>query len=192
MLPIYVFALMVGGGLLLFSLLGGDDGGDVDADASHGENPIQILSLRTLTYFLFVFGGVGTALSWTWRTAGSLPVLLLSAGAGLAVGTIASAVFGYLRRTDSGARRSEESFVGLTARVSVPIASGGIGKVLVHRDDRAYELLARPFDASATGSTDWTAVVVVEMRRGIALVAPLDDPTLLENSSSPSDGEIGK
>ena len=58
MLTLYLFALLVGGGLLAFSLLGGDDGANAHHDALSGDNPLQFLSLRTLTYFLFVFGGV--------------------------------------------------------------------------------------------------------------------------------------
>ena len=57
MFSLYLFALLLGGGLLLFSLLGGDS--DSDVDAFDSGNPMQYLSLRTLTYFLFVFGGVG-------------------------------------------------------------------------------------------------------------------------------------
>jgi hypothetical protein len=73
--------------------------------------------------------------------------------------------------------------------VVLPIAVGGMGKVVVHRGDRAYELLARPLDASSTDSLDWTSVIVVEMIRGTAVVAPLDEPNLeLEDPEPQSEG----
>jgi hypothetical protein len=113
---------------------------------------------------------------------------LLSLIAGLGVAGVVAAAFAYLARTDSGLGSSESSFVGLPARVVVPIAVGGMGKVMVHRGDRVYELLARPLDASSTDSMDWTSVIVVEMSRGTAVVAPLDEPNLeLEDSDPPSE-----
>jgi hypothetical protein len=178
MISLYLFAVLVGGGLLVFSLLGGHDGAD---DGGHS-NPVEFLSIRTLTYFLFVFGGVGAILSWAGLS--SVIVAALAAASGVAVGALVSMAFGFLRRTDSGAQEGEEGFVGLTARVTLPLAAGGLGKILVQRGGRSIELLARPLDP-ATGATapEWRSVIVVEMSRGTALVAPLDDP-LLEGSTT--------
>ena len=187
MLGLYLFCLLVGGVLLAISLTGADQGADDGVEA--GDNPVKFLSLRTITYFLFVFGGSGSAMSWWWKSAGALPVLTLSLLAGLGVAGLVAATFAYLARTDSGLGSPESSFVGLPARVVLPIAVGGMGKVLVHRGDRAYELLARPLDASSTDSMDWTSVIVVEMSRGTAVVAPLDEPNLeLEDPESQSEG----
>lgn len=183
MLTLYLFALLVGGGLLAFSLLGGDDGANAHHDALSGDNPLQFLSLRTLTYFLFVFGGVGAVLSWAWISAAAPVVLLLAAAAGVGVGTLASLTFRYLRRTDSGMLESEDSFVGLAGRVMVPVQRGGVGKILVQRGDRAYELLARAFDSTDADPGAWTSVVIVEMSHGTALVSPLDEPTLKDAPS---------
>jgi hypothetical protein len=179
-LSLYLFAVLLGGGLLLFSLLGGDS--DADVDAFDSGNPMQYLSLRTLTYFLFVFGGVGAALTWSWPRAASLLVLPIATAAGVLVAALASATFGYIRRTDSGDRDSEQTFVGLTGRVSVAMGEGGLGKVLVHRGDRVHELLARPFDAATSGYVFGTSVVVVEMNHGTALVTPIDAIALQEET----------
>ncbi|MEX0908643.1 MAG: hypothetical protein WDZ58_02665 [Gemmatimonadaceae bacterium] len=181
MLSLYLFAVLLGGGLLLFSLLGGDS--DADVDAFDSGNPMQYLSLRTLTYFLFVFGGVGAILTWSWTRAAALLVLPVAVAAGVLVAALASATFGYIRRTNSGDRDSEQTFVGLTGRVSVAMGEGGLGKVLVHRGDRVHELLARPFDA-ATGYVFGTSVVVVEMNHGTALVTPID-PIALQEETPP-------
>ena len=68
MFSLYLFALIVGGALLLFSLLGGSDqGDDLGHDGAHSS--VQWLSIRTATYFLFVFGGVGAILTRTWPPA---------------------------------------------------------------------------------------------------------------------------
>ncbi len=187
MFPLYLFSLLVGGGLLIAATMGGGDHGhdgqishDVAHQGGHG-NAAQFLSLRTLTYFLFVFGGVGTVLTWTWNVAGIL-TFALAALAGLGVAAVTAASFAYLRRTDSGGRDPEDSFVGLSGRVVVPIAIGGMGKVQVVRGDRTFELLARPFDDNAGGMSSWKSVIVVEMSRGTALVTPIDDPLLQQGS----------
>ena len=182
MLSLYLFAVLLGGGLLLFSLLGGDS--DADVDGFDSGNPMQYLSLRTLTYFLFVFGGVGAVLTWSWTRAASLLVLPIAIAAGVLVAALASATFGYIRRTNSGDRDSEQTFVGLTGRVSVAMGEGGLGKVLVHRGDRVHELLARPFDGATGGYAFGTSVVVVEMSQGTALVTPID-PIALQDETPP-------
>ena len=179
MLAVYLFSVLVGGALLGVSMFGSDHG-DVDAieHGNHGDNAAKFLSLRTLTYFLFVFGGVGIALSLLAGGAGWPLTLALAAVAGAGVGAIVAGTFRYLSRTESGGGQSDESFVGLRGRVVLPIAEGGLGKVMVQRGDRIYELLAKPLDSSSEGTASWKAVVVVEMSRGTALVAPLDEPTL--------------
>ena len=185
MFSLYLFSLIVGGGLIVYSLTGGHDshhdaGGGHGHD-THGHDAVKWFSLRNLTYFLFVFGGIGAALTKTWAGAAWPLVLLFAVVGGLGVGALVSLAFDYLSRTDSGARDSEQSFVGLTGTVSLPIAPGGMGKVLVQRGDRTYELIARPQDAGAAkNASKWKSVIVVEMGRGTALVTPLDDPAYKE------------
>ncbi|HJU90113.1 MAG TPA: hypothetical protein VJ672_12010 [Gemmatimonadaceae bacterium] len=177
MLGLYLFSLIVGGGLLLFSVLGdvGHHGGDVaHADASHDHEGFKLLSLRTLTYFLFGFGATGAGLSWIWSGSGWLS-FALAVTVGLALGGTSAAVFQYLRRADSGAREGDQSFVGLAGRVTIPLSRGAPGKVLVRRGDRSFELLARPLGADAEAPDRWKSVVVVEMHGGTAVVAPLEE-----------------
>jgi hypothetical protein len=186
MLSLYLFSLLVGGVLLAAAAFGGGHGHDHSHGFDHAhhdtDGSAKFLSLRTLTYFLFVFGGVGGALSWTGMNRWiALPIALTF---GIGVAALVGFTFRYLARTDSGERAGEESFVGLQGSVVLPIGASGLGKVKVQRGDRTYELVARPLDASATGITDWKAVVVVEMNRGTALVAPLDEPVLLQQEGS--------
>jgi MFS family permease len=178
---VYLFSLIVGGGLIVYSLTGGHDGHhDAGHHDAHGHDAVKWLSLRTLTYFLFVFGGVGAVLSKTWSALAMPLTLLLSVVAGVGMGGLAAKAFDYLRRTDSGNRDSELSFVGLTGTVSIPIGGSGIGKVLVQRGNRTYELIARPHDSAVKNASKWKSVIVVEMSRGTALVTPLDDPAYKE------------
>jgi hypothetical protein len=185
MFMLYLFALIVGGGLLLFSLFGDSDGHDthVSGDAGHPGDAGHWFTLRSAIYFLFVFGGVGSILSRTWHAATAPLVFALSLVAALGVGAAVSAAFKYLRTTDSGTRDSDDSFIGLPGQMILPFGGGGTGKVLVSRGDRTFELLARPFAGSAGDPRSWKAVVVLEMQRGNAIVAPANDPAVREISA---------
>lgn len=185
MFSLYLFALIVGGALLLFSVVGGSDHSDTDFSHDVDHSPVEWLSVRTVMYFLFVFGGVGAVLSKTWPPGAALVVFGIALLAGVGIGAAVSAAFRYLRRTDSGYRDGDESFVGLTARVTIPLGPGRAGKVLVTRAGRTLDLLAQPYDGT-TGATppgDWKDVIIVEMARGTAIVAPVDDPAVRELAS---------
>lgn len=190
MFILYLFALLVGAGLLGYSFFGhshtdaagAGDVGHADGDVHAGDG-VQWLSFRSLTYALFVFGGVGAVLAKSWP-AGTAPlVFAIAIAAGAGIGALVSAVFGYLRRTSTGDRESDDSFVGLSGRMTLPFGAAGVGKVLITRGDRTFELLARPFDTSRGDSRSWKAVVVVEMNQSGAVVAPADDPRVRELAS---------
>lgn len=126
MASIFLFSLILGGGLLGLSLLGdlfgggdvdldGDldadfDGSEVGSDASApGEVPtdvagaIRIFTIRNLTYFLFGFGGIG----WLLMSFGpELPIWAITATAvlgGSGAAGAAAVLFGWLKATDETA-----------------------------------------------------------------------------------------
>lgn len=194
MLTAYIFCLAVGGGFLALSLFGDFLEGDVDVDAdmdvdmdvdgdalSHGGGIAQFFSLRAAINALFGFGAAGALLHAIW--GGGQPILTaaIAGGTGVASGALISSVFGYLKRTESGALRGEESFVGLTGEVSLEIVPGSRGSVTVRRGDRRVRIRAQVADtyqrAEALGAGQ--PVVVVEMKDGIASVSPVG-PKLLE------------
>ena len=185
MLPVYLFSVIVGGVLLAVGALGSDHDQEVGSglDSTHHDagGASKIFSLRVLTYLLFVFGGVGVALTWSWRGRAAILTFLLASVAGIVVAGLVGFAFRYLARTESGAQPGEDTFVGLPAHVVLPIGPGGLGKVRVQRGDRSYELLARSVGADVA-SREWKSVVVVEMRRGTAIVAPVDEAVMPENS----------
>jgi hypothetical protein len=172
---------LVGGGLIAFSLLGdlhGSETGSVGEDV-HSHEGAQLLSLRTLTYFLFGVGATGLLLTWTWEGERSGITAAAALLTGLLCGFVAYVVMAALRRSESGERRrGDEKFLGLPGSVSVPLARGRTGKVVVEQAGRTVELLARPFEADAQDTDTWTRIVVVEMREGVALVSPYDDRAL--------------
>lgn len=206
MIALYVFSLVLGGGFLGLSLMGGLFGGhagmDAHLDASdahvhagdwgagghdhpgvdhHGGVAAKIFSVRTVTYSLFGFGAVGTLLTWLWAGGSPAATAALAVGTGLASGSFINAAFAWMKRSESGTLEGEESYEGHTGRVTLPIAGSG-GLIRVEKAGRDVELRALPH-ASAADRGDparWKSVVVVEMEHGVALVAPLDDEQLLQ------------
>ncbi len=192
MLTAYIFCLAVGGGFLALSFFGDfmesdvdvDTDVDVDADMdalAHGSGIAQLFSIRALINALFGFGAAGSLLHLIW--GGGQPVLTatIAGGMGVASGALISSVFGYLKRTESGTLRGEQSFLGLTGEVSMEIAPGSRGSVTVRRGDRRVRIRAQVVDTyqAAEALAAGQPVVVVEMEDGIASVSPIG-PKLLE------------
>ena len=189
MLTLYVFSLVLSGGLLgvsVFSDFLDVDVADVDVDADLDVETsmdtdtaaLKILSVRGLLYLLFGFGMVGTILSLLWggdRTALTAASAVIG---GVATGGMATALFNWLKRSDTGDRLTEGTFVGLAGRMSVPFGDQLLGQVRVERGDRMHELAARPFDPDAPNPGAWTQVVIVEMKDGKALVVPENEGLL--------------
>lgn len=187
MTALYWFALVVGAGMYLFSAFAGHGHGDGHAadvhhsgDADHGTEAFRILSIRNATYFLFAFGVSGVLLNWMWGGRWGLLTALVATTLGALGGAISALTFGWLRRSESGEMPGDASLQGALGRVTIPLAASGTGKIIVTRGGRELELLARPFDEAAEQPERWTEVLVVDMRQGVALVAPnessLDDP----------------
>ena len=117
----YIFSVVLGGGLLLLSLLGDLLGSDaielefdadvdmdvdldVDLDAESDLDPAasKIFSLRVLTYTLFGFGAVGWLLSRSGFPPAAPSTITYAVIGGLVSGTLVARAFGYLRRTETG------------------------------------------------------------------------------------------
>jgi hypothetical protein len=164
------------------------DAGHLDVEATHadlqadaGSLAAKIFSIRTIFYSLFGFGAMGTLLTYTW-SGNPLLTAAFAAVSGIASGSIVNLVFGYVKRTESGQLQSERGYVGLPGKVTIPIRSEAPGAVVVERGGRRVQLRALPH-ASASGQGDpatWRSVFVVEMEKGVARVAPVEEDMLLE------------
>ncbi len=149
---------------------------DLDADA--GQFATKIFSIRTLFYSLFGFGSVGTILTYLWSgnplITGAFAVL-----SGLASGAVINSAFNYVRRSESGMLQSETTYAGLAGRVILPIRPENPGRIVVERGGRRVKLRALPHSSGQGDPSTWREILVVDMEKGIARVAPIDEDMLL-------------
>ncbi len=187
MLGAYIAALILGGGLLLLSLLAGHGGHDHDLDAtdhdlhagdhghglgdhgSLGDWLFVVLSLRFWTFFLAFAGGTGTILTALGDFSPAV-VGVTSAMAGLACGGTAAALFRYLGKEDGPAPASTEEFVGRSAKVTVPVSAARPGKVLLSFGNEVKERIAYG-PASEGEIAVGEEVLVLETKDGALVVA---------------------
>lgn len=185
---LYLFALIVGGGLLGASiLLGGSDGdadvGDTEADLG-GDPDLAVqagfpsflssfLSLRFWTFFSAFFGLTGLTLRLLLHSVWlELPAAIV---AGTAAAAGAAAVFRALSRDTGGETVSSRDYIGKTARVVVPIGTDSVGKVRVRVKGQSVDLLATGVDPEDFRGRE--EVLIVEMEGPRARVARLQDPS---------------
>lgn len=154
MFALYVTSLIIGGGLLLFSLLSGGEAGEVDGVAGGGPegsevgeggsqgSALPLASLFFWTFFLAFFGLTGVLLSTLAPATGALLTGGLSAGVGLVAGLIASRVLRGLGRAEVDSITRPADVVGRLGRVVVPVGKEQPGKVRVELKGRTVVLLA--------------------------------------------------
>jgi membrane protein implicated in regulation of membrane protease activity len=187
MLPFYIVAAIVGGGLVLVTLVTGH--GDHDADighhdhdfdheAGHGDVWLPFLSLRFWTYFLMVAGLTGILL--TQFTDSIEPMTAVwSAVSGLSVGLVVSLLMRWAKNMQTDDATRTQDFLGREATVIVPIRPNLEGKVRLEVKGEIIELLALPYeDREITREEN---VVIVALENDRARVMPRDE--LLENQN---------
>lgn len=194
MLGVYLFSAVLGGGLVLFSLLsGGDDGGadgDIEVDGgaegagTHGhlggDLLLGLFRFRNLTFLLAGFGLTGVL--GTWLGAGRAATLVLAAVVGISAMLLVHGVFTWLRRTDSaGDVFSDQDLEGAFARVVVPMTTTARGRVSCIASGQQLFLTARTAPEYPEQLAVGTPVVILRMQGGVAEVAPAPS---LELSSS--------
>jgi len=199
MLTVYVFCAVIGGGLIVLSLFGGDHdhGGDFghdighdvghdvghdagsDHDAGHIEGPwLLFFSLRFWTYLIAVFGVLGLLL--TLFTDSKEPLNAIVSGvSGFASGLVASFAVRWLRSHEADSTTREKDLLGVRARVTVPLRDGQLGRVRVTVKGELIDLMATAEEPLAL--PEGSEVVIVGMENGRATVMPLD--TLLQENA---------
>lgn len=162
------------------------DVGHLDVNAAHaelsadaGHLATKIFSVRTLFYSLFGFGAVGSLLTFAWTQNPILTAGFAIVG-GLASGAVINTAFAFVRRSESGVPLGEGSYEGVQGRVILPIRAEMPGRVVVERGGRRVKLRALPHPSGQGDPSTWTQVFVVEMEKGVAKVAPIEEGMLLE------------
>lgn len=140
-------------------------------DVHHDAAASRIFSVRTLVYAMFGFGATGAAL--TALGAGTLVALVFALVGGSAAGVLVGSLFRWLSTTSSGEAHGDAELVGLTGTVTLPLSAAVPGHVVVERGARRVTLRALPQPGLPGDPAAWRAVVVVDMERGVARVAPL-------------------
>lgn len=176
MLTFYLIALIIGGTLVLASLLfGGDsdadadvDVGHVDVDASVGVDAdvdvdadvgadvhaggvdfstwLPLVSLRFWTFFAAFFGLTGTALTFADPGLGRIATGVIAAGVGYASGLGVMAAFRYMRKSQTSIAVRRDDYIGAGATVMLRVAKGQLGKVRMELKGRTVEALATTED----------------------------------------------
>jgi hypothetical protein len=181
MLGIYLFAAILGTGLLAFSLLAGGDGGadhhgPLFADAEHpgfGELLLGFFRPRNFVFGLAGFGLTGTVL--TLLDAGPALTLLCATIFGVGFFLTSHGLFTLLRRSESATEAlSDTQLMGERARVTVPLEPGKAGRVACLLGGREVYLTARLAPGAIAPVAAGREVVVVRVAEGTAEVLPPD------------------
>lgn len=160
------------------ALSDGQHGGDAAAHADHAAAAAHapgglsiaaswLFSIQLWTYLL-AFGGLTGLLL---RTVGHVaePMAGLGAGAvGLGSALLARRVFRALSAHGDSGTVAQETLVGSTAKVLIPAAAGGTGKVRLEARGQTVDLLAQAQDGSAL--VEGEEVVVLDLNDGVAAV----------------------
>ncbi len=187
MLKVYVFTLILGAGLTVLSFVSDmfdvDADMDVDGDAGVGEASFgKLLATYGMLYFCLGFGAAGTFLSLVTPVSAAMAL-----GGAVATGSVsgmaAARLLYWLKNSDTGHRLGDDSWGGTFGTVVVPITAASPGEVRVTRGHRDTRLRAVPHASWAEGDgedvrpDDWTSVMVVEVKNGIAFVVPDEGTT---------------
>jgi hypothetical protein len=173
--------LLFGGLLITATLLGAADhgadphagGAGPDAHAGPGQAWLSLFGLRFWSFAAAFFGVAGLVVHATGaRALGPW----LAGGAGVAAGLTASSLFRALARDTVGVVEDAASLVGREGRLLLPVggARGQRGKVrLPSPAGGSVDLLAESAGGEDEALAAGSAVLVVEVRGNVAVVAPV-------------------
>ena len=171
MTGLYLFAAAAGVPLVLWFLLGGgEDGGG--ADTGVAGVMFRRLPLSTIAFAIAAFGVCGLVL--TLAGTDGRPTFLAAAVAGTGAGAVNSALFSYLRRSESTTEVSDKELTGKIGRVVLPPVGGQRGRITVTAGGQHIHLSARALPGAPAELEVGAPVLVVEVRDGIATVPGLD------------------
>lgn len=177
---VFVLSALVGGGLLLITVLLDDVLGGI-LDSLHIDFSIGGVSLMPpLLAFLAMFGVGGIFATQVLAIHGG-PAALVGVGFGVVGFGLAYGLFQALRRAEGSKPFSVADLVGREGSVSVTIPAGRLGTVYVRAEGQAQEL-------SATASEDIPSGTPIRVvgTAGIGLVVARLAPAPAETTSPPA------
>ena len=160
MTGIYILLLAAGAPLLLWLVFAGD----ADADSS-----MSVIPLSTIAFFAATFGFVGVVGGATG--AGVFSLLVTSAVVAALSGLMSTQVFKWIRRNSVSSEVMDEELEGTMAQVALEVSKSYRGKIIVEIAGAREQMTASPFDGSTIKAGE--RVVIVKIKGGVALVAPL-------------------
>jgi hypothetical protein len=184
MFGVYLFAAIVGAGLLVVSLLGGGDGdGDVHAgdangagdagsdDTGAGHLVVALFRPRNMIFGAAAFGLTGTLL--TVLRAHPIFTAAAAAGLGTTFFLLSHALFTWLRRSEVTVDPlTDTQLMGERARVTLSLEPGHPGRVACLLGGREVYLTARLGAAATEAVPAGREVVIVRVTNGVAEVLP--------------------
>jgi membrane-bound ClpP family serine protease len=177
---IFLFCVLVGGGLLLLTILVDDIlGGFLDA-LNIGIDFAGVSLVPLLLGFVSMFG-VGGLLGTEILHLEGAPASLVGAAFGVLGAGFVTAIFRFLRHAEAAEAFSLQDMVGQQARVSVSIPAGRYGTVLLSFAGASHNLTATADVDIAAGES----VAVNGVAGSNLIVAPLARPASPPGATSP-------
>jgi membrane protein implicated in regulation of membrane protease activity len=178
---IFVLCTLVGGGLLLVTVLVDDLLGGL-LDALHIGFDIGGVSLMPLLLGFVSMFGVGGLFATQVLDLHAGPAAVVGAAGGLLGFGIVFVMFSALRRSEGANPFSTASLVGRQASVAVSIPAGRFGSVLVKAEGQTHE-----FSATATVDVPVGTPVTITGTAGTGLIVVPTTPVAPTTSSTPGD-----
>lgn len=182
---VFVLAALVGGGLLLITVLLDDVLGGM-LDALHIDFSIGGISLMPpLLAFIAMFGVGGIFATQVLDLHGG-QAAVVGVGFGLAGFAVAFLLFRALKRAEGDRPFSVSDLVGRTGSVSVTIPAGRLGTVYVRAEGQNHELSATASEDIPSGAaikvvgTAGMGLVVERMTPQPIVSGPVDGPGAIE------------
>lgn len=154
-----------------------DSGGASIADGI-GDFVASLLTFRTLVFFATFFGVVGIVFA---QLGYSEPIPFITASVlGVFAGVVNARLVDYVKRTEVSSHVTSQDINGSRARVVLPIGVDRKGRIEVSLGGQPTYMVALPYRPDTAELIMGAEVVVVEVKEGTALVAPL--PSFEEGS----------
>ncbi len=157
--------------------LDADLDGEIDVSGSGIASSIasaglSLLSFRSVMFFLAFFGLTGIVLNII--DASFLATLIAAIGVGVFAWILNSFVFRALKVADVSSSLKKADLRGAMGAVVLPISPGHRGRVSIEVGAQRRYLTAEPYAADETAFAVGDGIVVVEVNKGVARVAPIE------------------